>query len=237
MKIAIATPCYGGYTAQFLDSIEHAKKCIVDAGDEGTILRINDSALMEQNRSLLAMEALNQSADVLLFWDADIYVDGSWAPKIAQEAFEHGIVGALCPTKRPQGNLCSWFPEGTRIVDCYQRGKLYLVNAIGMGFTAIAARVFAELSEKLPLVSAVLGEKVYPFFRSEIRNGSWYGEDYSFCLRARDAGFIPHVDTRIRVIHEGKYGYRLEDTGIFVPKLGSMTINLDTKSISPTDDS
>jgi len=47
--------------------------------------------------------------------------------------------------------------------------------------------------------------------------GTYFGEDVSFCIRAHEA-FIPvELDTRLRVYHKGSYPYGLEDVGMQVP--------------------
>ena len=44
--------------------------------------------------------------------------------------------------------------------------------------------------------------------------GRWeLSEDYSFCERARQAGFTVMADTRIRLWHVGTYRYGWEDAG------------------------
>ena len=61
------------------------------------------------------------------------------------------------------------------------------------------------------------GKPLVPYFQPLVvsdAGGPWYlGEDYSFCERARRAGFRILADTGFRLRHVGPYGYSWEDAG------------------------
>lgn len=67
------------------------------------------------------------------------------------------------------------------------------------------------------LKSGISAQDVVPYFSLLQAQGSYYGEDVSFCLRCHDAGIPVQMDTRIRVYHKGSYTYGLEDCGMVVP--------------------
>lgn len=85
---------------------------------------------------------------------------------------------------------------------------------------ALLAELSRELSDPLPTLSnGVTKTQIRPFFSLLQREGAYYGEDVSFCLRAKDAGVGVFMDSRVRVAHKGTYAYELEDCGFVVPIL------------------
>lgn len=96
-----------------------------------------------------------------------------------------------------------------------------------------AARLFAELvpelrDEDLPrLKTGISDAPVVPFFSLLQRNGYYFGEDVSFCVRSHLAGIGVNLDSRIRVYHKGSYCYGLEDVGMEVPYCHRLEV-LDT---------
>jgi hypothetical protein len=47
--------------------------------------------------------------------------------------------------------------------------------------------------------------------------GTYFGEDVSFCVRCHEADLPVQVETRARVFHKGMYHYGIEDVGMQVP--------------------
>lgn len=84
----------------------------------------------------------------------------------------------------------------------------------------LLAELSRELQDPLPTLSnGVTKTSIRPFFSLLQREGAYYGEDVSFCLRAKDAGVGVFMDSRVRVAHKGAYAYELEDCGFVVPIL------------------
>lgn len=73
---------------------------------------------------------------------------------------------------------------------------------------------------QLPLLSSGVTQiNLRPYFSLLQRDGAYYGEDVSFCLRAKDAGVPVEMDTRVRVAHKGSYAFEIEDCSFVVPIL------------------
>ena len=79
------------------------------------------------------------------------------------------------------------------------------------GFLYVQRQVYLDIQSKLnlPVCNTMFGESVTPWFQPLVRdyqNGHWYlGEDFSFCERARFAGYKIIADTTIRLMHYGNY--------------------------------
>lgn len=64
------------------------------------------------------------------------------------------------------------------------------------------------------------------------RDGNYYGEDVSFCIRNHEHGIPVQVDTRSRVYHKGSYCYGIEDVGMQVPYFDRLEV-VDTGNTQP----
>jgi hypothetical protein len=123
------------------------------------------------------------------------------------------------------------------------RDALEKIVAHAAEVNARRARIVSELQELLPqgpdhirhlfdelvpelapdplptLSNGVTQMPIRPFFSLLQREGAYFGEDVSFCLRARDAAVPIEMDTRVRVAHKGAYAFEIEDCSFVVPIL------------------
>ena len=91
------------------------------------------------------------------------------------------------------------------------------VEKLGTGFMLIPRKVAHILidyydtnpCEELPVyIDKNTEKKVYSFFSHKIENGRMLGEDYSFCVRVREAGIPIKVDTWLEVSHHGSFTWK-----------------------------
>jgi GT2 family glycosyltransferase len=68
--------------------------------------------------------------------------------------------------------------------------------------------------------------EITPYFHHLIKDGQYYTEDYSFCIRAAQAGFRIGIDTEPRIFHKGWYAYGLEDIASQVQRVETLNVNL-----------
>lgn len=225
MRIALCTPFIT------MDDLYREACRQLDEHVSGTVHQLAifraQASLLEQVRSWLATQALDDGADVLLCIDSDMVFEPASVLSLCEQAHELGaIVGAPSIQKQPLGKVTAHFrPDLYSEVDFYEHGHCYEVAAIGLGVTAIARCVFKRMDELCPPVQCAW-DGVRPYFHSIIRDGQWYGEDYSFCRRAQDTGSHVYCDTRVRVGHVGRYSFRIEDAYAFVPQIPKLTLLL-----------
>ena len=78
--------------------------------------------------------------------------------------------------------------------------------------------------------------QIVPWFQPMIReyqNGHWYlGEDFSFCERARQAGFSICADSSIRLWHYGNYAFGWEEAGNDVKRFETFNFQINSGAIS-----
>jgi hypothetical protein len=137
------------------------------------------------------------SAEWLWMVDADM----TFGPDLLERLFEiadpveRPIVGGLAFSFHDElGTVPVMFkqvPQGLGRIDRFPRGRLLEVDATGAACLLVHRRVFESLRE----------EYRGHWFQELVEDGKESGEDVTFCLRARRAGFKIHVHTGIDVGH------------------------------------
>jgi hypothetical protein len=197
------------------------------------VVSLHDNPLVDHARSYLASYVLQHSPDanVLVWVDDDIVFNPNDLLELAELCRSgHPLIGGVYSSRQPGGIVIGGGMPGESYT-YYSDGDIQPVPMVGMGFTAIHRSVYEAIGGTLPEVSisTMGGFKGKPYFSCMIENGVYYGEDTSFCLRAKACGFITEVDTRFRLLHKGEYFYKLEDTGARVEQVNSLTMTFAKK--------
>ena len=179
------------------------------------VRRVSGYAAIDQGRSQMASDALADGYDELIWIDSDIGFHADDVDRLRS----HGLplVAAIYPKKGVRA-LASHLLPGTETVQFGDSGGLLEIMYAATGFLLTHRRVYAALREQgLPVCNERFTRPMVPYFLPMLvpdGDGHWYlGEDFSFCERARRAGFVVMADTRIRLRHIGKYGYSWDDAG------------------------
>lgn len=191
MKTLIAVPCLDMVHTAFMVSLLKLNK------PAGTEVAVSSSSLVYDARHSLADRAIKLGCDRVLWLDSDMRFEPDLMDKLAAD-MDQGIemvcglyftrkdpvqpcVYEIChdtPDKRgemiPTATPFSRIPEG-----------LFEIEGCGLGACMMDIRTICRVGQ-------------LPFFP---RDG--YGEDLSFCRRAREAGVKIYCDSRIRVDHIG----------------------------------
>lgn len=160
-------------------------------------------------------------ADLLMFVDSDMGWDFDAVERLAEivdsDPARYPIVGGLCIGVKPVGlgpeqameieefpTIYRWSdgpPGGFDPAYVYPRDRLVECSATGAAFVMIHRRALE-----------VLYDGHGPHWWDPVtRDGITFGEDLSFCLRAKDAGLPVHVHTGIRTSHK-KEAWKTEST-------------------------
>ena len=187
--------------------------------------RQSRDALISRSRSAATSEFLRSEAQVMVMIDHDI----SWEPgdleHLVEKVMETQSVVSGVYSKRGFGNgVAVRFGEAGD----HKLGEDRLVRGeyLSTGFFGIHRKVVQTLSESLPLTN----EDFWPFFMpilSERVAGDrpeYLSEDWSFCERARNAGFTLHLDLLPRLTHRGTHGYRVIDSQVKLPEDEAITL-------------
>jgi hypothetical protein len=132
-----------------------------------------------------------------MFWiDSDI----SWdvADFIQMYESPHQIVSGIYLSDRgvPMFNP----PEGKDLKEIIEPGKPFEVENVGFGFVCVKSGVFESIER--PWFS----DEFYKVTDEETGREKFipYGEDYSWCIKARKAGFSIYIDPQVKVTHNKK---------------------------------
>jgi GT2 family glycosyltransferase len=165
------------------------------SGVENVRWNINTFFPLDKARNVCVEDALNWGADYVLFLDDDVLPPDDGLVRLVMDALP--VVGGLYFQKVPPytpfvirrknrdkpWNLTDKLEWDKDFAFNYPRDQIVEVDATGLGFMLIRREVF---------------ETVKPPWFEMTQN---YGEDFSFCWKARQAGFKVYVDTRVKCLH------------------------------------
>lgn len=178
-------------------------------------------AMVSRSRSQTASQFLRSDYEVLVTIDSDIAFNPGDVVKLTELAVEKGVAGA-CYIKRYGGATPAVRLPDQVTIGFGPEADPVEVEYVSTGFMAVHRRVLEALvtREDMPLCHKgyqVQGQdfSFWPFYHPivlEVPGDHHYlSEDWAFCLRAREEGFPAWLDTSIRVMHMGAYGWTLED--------------------------
>lgn len=196
-KILIAIPCMDMIDTAFVQSLMG-----LDIDGE-TRIRFLPGSLVYDSRNQLTEIARANGCEYIFFVDSDMTFRGDVLRKLLADAEENDIdvVTGLCFTRKQpirtaifkkceysQDKDGQLFPDAVNYMD-YPKDELFPVEACGMACCLI----------RMSCVDHVLEHFGLPFSPAQ----GW-GEDLSFCIRARELGHTIYCDSRVKVGHIAK---------------------------------
>jgi hypothetical protein len=200
MKIMISTPAYGGLlTVNYVTSLLNSLTWAASSGVEVHTHFQDKESLIPRARDRAAHHFLGGDCDKLLTIDADIEWSVEDFHRIIFSPYD--IVGGVYSLKGfPTRANFNKNPDGS-------------FRHIPTGFLCVTRRVFNRIRELgIPSYKAknatgqtILYDQYYP---SGVKDGEFMSEDWGLCELARGAGFLLHLDERIKLGHVGSHVYR-----------------------------
>ena len=214
MKTMIAIPCMETVQTEFASSLVNMQK---PGQTRATFL---PCSLVYKARTDLALMAVQEKADYVLWIDSDmVFPDTLLIDLLADlENEKKDIVAGVCHMRREPYKPVLWskLRQGLRptenesecLVD-YPRDGLFEVEGCGFGCILMKTEVIEAVRDKY-------GDLFAPL--------PGYGEDLSFCIRARGCGYRIFVDPKVQVGH--KSSIIVNDTVFqaFRKKLGNVDL-------------
>lgn len=200
MKLLIAVPCMDMMHTAFVHSLLSIDK------DEETEVVFVASSLVYDSRNQLVSKALDGEYDRILWTDSDMVFNRESIAYLKQDLDAgYDIVAGLCFSRKPpiRPVVCKTCelvkledgrldPVSERYLD-YPRNTLFEVAAMGFGFVAMNVSALRRVADK--------------YGRMLFMPLPGFGEDLSFCLRARNAGERLWCDSRATIGHVGQMIY------------------------------
>lgn len=196
-KILIAIPCMDMIDTGFVQSLMG-----LDVDGE-TRIRFLPGSLVYDSRNQLTEIARASECEFIFFLDSDMTFKGDTLKRLLEDAEENqlDIVTGLCftrklPIRTAIFKKCEYsqdadgqlFPDAVNYMD-YPKDELFPVEACGMACCLI----------RMSCVDDVLKNFGLPFSPAQ-----GFGEDLSFCIRARELGHKIYCDSRVKIGHIGK---------------------------------
>ena len=164
---------------------------------------ISCSSLIYDARNNLAKQAIKENYDYMLWLDSDMDFQPDFMQRLFQDMEENNldIVGGLYFARRAPTNpivyekVGYWHSEeGNEVTPMavpyreYPKDQLFECEGIGFGGVLVKVDLLKRVQDKFGLpFSPILG----------------FGEDLSFCARARDIGAKIYCDSRLKMGHVG----------------------------------
>ncbi|WP_196814534.1 hypothetical protein [Nocardia sp. BMG111209] len=194
-----------------------------------TVRVVTGYAAIDQARSQMATDALQDGFESIMWIDSDIGFDADAVDLLL--AHDLPLVCGIYVKKGVRELACHLKP-GTENVLFGEGGGLLEIKYAATGFLFTHRGVYEaiRMHEGLPWCNKQFGRVTVPYFLPMLLpegNNHWYlGEDYAFCERARRSGFQILADSRIRLNHIGRKGYSWEDAGSDQPRYASYNFRL-----------
>lgn len=210
-KLFIGTPAYEGkvyvqYAMALLDTCK-----LLEANFIEPMVRVPVSgSLLVADRNRLIQMFWESGADYMLCIDNDL----GWNPYAVTRLLNSGkdFVAGVYPSRGGQGFIFRPFFEEDGKIAMDEETKLLKMEYIPAGFMMFSRKVIEVMREKYPELyyspkdPRSQSESAFCFFDTEVYEGEFWGEDYVFCRRVREAGFDILVDPMIEFDHAGMKG-------------------------------
>lgn len=190
MKITIAVPCMDTLETEFVRRLT----ALEPVGDAR--LDFNSGSLVYNSREQLLVRALEADSDYILWLDSDMVFSPTLLKELLRDAEEGGLdfVSGLYFKRRPPYGACIFKTirqglPGESVAedyDDYPRGELFEIDACGFGAVLMSAKLAADVLRN---------------YRTGFIPLYGYGEDISFCIRAKKLGYRLWCDSRIQAGH------------------------------------
>lgn len=208
MRIMIAVPCMDMVHAQFTSSLCNL---LLYNHDDEVCVEFGVSSLIYDTRNMLIEKAINEKFDRVLWLDSDMVFEPEILRILNADLEQFDIVSGLyfkrvkpitpvvykrCEIERLEDNKLKPVSEP---YNEYPQNCIFEIAACGFGCVAMNVSALESIVEAYGkmLFSPVTG----------------FGEDMSFCMRARSAGVKLWCDPRIKL---GHIGYHVFDEAIFL---------------------
>ena len=191
MRTLIAVPCMDMVHTLFFASMLSLRK------SEGTEISVSGSSLVYDARNALAHKAIREGFDRVLWIDSDMHFGPDLMERLSADLDQgYEFVSAVYFTRKTPIEPCVY-----EICHDVENGrgelipKAISVKEIPDGLFEVEGVGFGAVMMTVDLIRRV-GK--LPFFPHE-----GYGEDFSFCRRARAVGAKLYCDGRIKCDHVG----------------------------------
>ncbi len=209
-KLMIATPAQGGlvdinYAFSLAQTLHHLAMNNISSS---IVIRQSGSLIISERNNLL-WHFYNSDCSHMLCIDADIGWD--YKDVLRWLEMDKELIAGCYLAKGDKGFL--FRPITYEHIDIEKDG-LILAKAVPFGFVMLSRECLSNMIEAhrdLYYKSIDGKDEGYGLFNTCVKDQQFWGEDYSFCLRAWDAGVQLWIDPYVELTHAGKKGKLIDD--------------------------
>jgi len=191
MKTMIAIPCMDTVQTEFAQSLMRLKPV-------GEVYHsFLACSLIYKSRNDLADMAIKSGADYVLWLDSDMVFTSDLMVDLMKDMEGRDIVSGIYHMRRPPYKPVIWKTLRQGIIpqdnesedwDDYPKDGIFEIDGCGFGCVMMRASILQTIVDRYHDLFAPL---------------PGYGEDLSFCIRAKSCGFKIHADPRLQIGHKG----------------------------------
>lgn len=196
-KVAFCVPSLNGPTAPFVAALEGSLSLIRAAGWEDCAVEERGCPYISYARATMLRKALDANADVIVFIDYDV----SWKPQdlLTLIATEGDVVAGTYRFKTDDEQYMGTWQTDASGYPRLRADGCFLADRVPAGFLKITKAAVDRFMKAHPeLIFGVRYSPTVDLFNHGVIDGVWYGEDYAFSKRWREAGgeiaLIPDLD-------------------------------------------
>lgn len=207
MRVAIATPCYGGMlSSTYVQSLAFTIPVMMSHGISFDILQIPNESIISKARNLLVKTFLDGEGTHLWFIDADM----GWDPFKVMRLLASGkeIVAAAGPRKQMPLSFATLLSNPIEI--CKNTGLVKAVS-VGTGCMLISRRALEHMIDNDPdnwYLDYATKDKIPNLFDFQLHKHNFWSEDYTFCNKWRTLGGEVWVDPEFELEHVGQHTFK-----------------------------
>ena len=214
-KIFLATPAFDGkVNVSYACALAETRLYLASHAIEMEIRIHTSGSLLVRERNDLVKSFLASECTHMLCVDSDI----AWHPKDVQRMinFDEDFVAALYPARGPDRCFLFRGVYGENKKMDVSEKKLLEMEYIPAGFMLLKRCVLEKMIAHFPELyyepkdEGLKHTAGHYLFATELYDGEFWGEDYVFCRRARQAGFKIWIDPTIVLDHQGVSGAFIE---------------------------
>lgn len=215
-KVFIATPAYSGlvhapYTMSLLTTCRLLSEANIDIH---ICIKTSGSLLVAERNSLI--EAFwNSDCTHMLCIDSDLGWNPQQVPMLLSK--NEDLIAGCYPSRVENSFIFRPVFNEQKQVTSNEKGLIEM-EYTPAGFMLISRHAISMMRDRFPELKYEPKyedndpdkNKGYAFFNTEIWNGEFWGEDYYFCRKVREAGIKIWCDPTLQFDHAGKKGCLME---------------------------
>lgn len=215
IKLMIATPAYSGKVdIPYAISYGNTYHLLNSYGIKVEPLLTASGSLLVAERNRILEHFWNSDCTHILMIDADL----GWPAEAVVAMLQTGkeFVAGVYPA-RGEKDTFLFRPQTEKDGRLITHGHLIKMNYIPAGFVMITKSCLEKMRNTFPELyyepkNKYVGNPTpgYCLFDTQVWEGEFWGEDYVFCRRAREAGVEIWVDPLIQFDHAGTLGMLID---------------------------